>query len=116
MDRTIAVKFISQYKIPVGVFLLALIVGVYLAGRILLDLIYFNDPRHQDQSLRNWMTPQYVMKSYDLPKPIVDEIFEIDPEAPQRRKMRFIAERMNLSLEELTLKLRTRAELYRESQ
>lgn len=116
MEKSTAIRFIAEYKLPVAVFAISLIVGLYLAVRIVMDLIYFNDPRHQDQSLRGWMTPQYVMKSYDLPRPIVDEIFEIDPDIKQRRKMRYIAERMDLSLDELTVRLRERATLYRESQ
>lgn len=116
MNNSTIVRFVKHYKVPVGIFLLTLVVGLYLAARILLDIVYFNDPRHQDQNLRNWMTPQYVMKSYDLPKTIVDEVFEIDPEVPQKRKIRFIAQRLDLSLEELTERLRLRANLYRESQ
>lgn len=115
MEKSTAIRFINEYRLPVAVFAIALTVGLYLAVRIVMDLVYFNDPRHQDQKLRGWMTPQYVMKSYDLPRTIVDEIFEIEPDVRQKRKMRFIAERMDLSLDELTLKLRERAALYRES-
>ena len=116
MEKSTAIRFISEYRFPVAAFAIALIVGLYLAVRIVMDLIYFNDPRHQDQTLRGWMTPQYVMKSYDLPRTIVEDIFEIDPDVPQRRKMRYIAERMDLSLDELTVKLREQATLYRDSQ
>lgn len=113
-ERTLT-QFALQHKAPVLSFMLALLVTLYLAGKILLDIVHFNDPKHQDQTLRNWMTPQYVMKSYDLPRPIVDDIFELDPEVKKRRKMRFIAEDMNLTLTELTERVRQGAQAYRES-
>ncbi len=108
-------QFINQNRVPVAVLAITAIVALYLASKIIFDVVRFNDPRYQDQALRNWMTPQYVMKSYDLPRAVVDDIFELTPEHEQRRKMRFIAQSLNLNLTELTERVRLRAKAYRDS-
>ena len=77
------------------------------------DLIYFNDPRHQDETLRPWMTPRYVVMSYDLPRSVVAEVLELPRDGGPRERMDNIAERLGLSLDELTARVRVAADTYR---
>lgn len=111
MSQRTLTQFVLQNKALVAVLAFTVVVALYITGKILLKIVHFNDPRHHDQALRNWMTPQYVMKSYDLPRLIIDETFDIDPNSEKRRKMRHIARRMNLTLEELTEQIRQSAKL-----
>lgn len=115
MPQKSLAQFIAQNRLSVGLWVLAVIVALFLASKILLDVVHFNDPRHQDEALRNWMTPRYVVKSYDLPRPLVDDIFELDPNNKKREKMRHIAKRLNLTLEELTERVRLSAKAHRDS-
>jgi len=50
---------------------------IILSITMLADAVYFNDPRHRDESLKAWMTPRYVALSYDLPPPVVRELLGI---------------------------------------
>ncbi|OSP56151.1 hypothetical protein [Pseudoruegeria sp. SK021] len=54
-----------------GAFAVALLAAVYFALRIVPVLIFFADPRHQDQPIAGWMTARYVALSYDLPKDVM---------------------------------------------
>lgn len=35
------------------------------------NAIYFNDPKHQDEVLKDWMTPRYIVLLYELHREIV---------------------------------------------
>lgn len=106
--------FILQNKLTVGFCAASFFALIYFAGSFAAELIYFNDPRHQNEALKPWMTPRYVALSYDLPRETVREIFGFTEafEGPQR--MRFVAERLDVSLEELTQMVRDAAQDYRE--
>jgi len=87
---------------------------MWLLSRIVLDFIYFNDPRHQDVDLKEWMTPRYIGMSYDLPRPLVLEILGLPETGGPRRSLGRIAADQNLTLEELTELVRKSADAYRE--
>lgn len=79
---------------------------VTLSITLLADAVYFNDPRHREESLKAWMTPRYVSLSYDLPPPVVRELFGIEKGADHPRRLDRLAENVGLSLDELTEKVR----------
>lgn len=104
--------FIGQNKLTVGIAAVSFLALVYFTGSFVAELIYFNDPRHQNEALKPWMTPYYVALSYDLPRETVKEVFEFTDEFEGPKRMSFVAERLDLSLEELTEKVRTAAQAY----
>ncbi len=61
------------------------------------------------------MTPRYVSLSYDLPRDLVFEILEIEPEGDFPKRLDRIAERNGLTLTELTQQVQAAASAYRES-
>ncbi len=100
----------------VGVFLAALCVVLFFASRVFLDFLYFNDPRNVDVDLKPWMTPRFVVMTYDLPRPLVFEILALDLEADRGLRLRQVAERHGLTMEELTARVRDAAKIYREQE
>lgn len=104
--------FILQNKLTVGFAAVSFFALIYFAGSFVAELIYFNDPRHQNEALKPWMTPQYVGLSYDLPRETVDGIFGFSETYEGPRRMRFVAERMDISLEDLTQMVRDTAQDY----
>lgn len=104
--------FARKHWLAMAVFSAATLTCVWFAASFVLDLIYFNDPRHQDEALRAWMTPRYIVMSYDLPRPIVAEVLDLPPDG-SRLKMDTIAADLGLTLDELTERVRAAAELYR---
>ena len=87
---------------------------IILSITMLADAVYFNDPRHRDESLKAWMTPRYVALSYDLPPPVVRELLGIEKGADHPRRLDRLAENMGLSLDELTQKIRQASAQLRE--
>lgn len=48
-------------------FVLALTATMFFAVRLVAITLYWQDPAHQDQAVAGWMTPGYVLRSWDLP-------------------------------------------------
>ena len=107
-------KFVRQHWLPIGGFVLSLAFALWFGFTFLADAIYFNDPRHKDVALKRWMTPRYVVLSYDLPRSVVAEILELGPPPEgRRRRMGDIAAEKGISLDELTMLVRSAATAYR---
>lgn len=117
MQKTKLLSFSRQHWFLTLGFIVSLAFAVWYAYAFLADAIYFNDPRHKDQALKGWMTPRYVVMSYDLPKETVRDALGLIPNDRDRPiRLSVIAERQKLSLDELTDKVRAAAKAYRESQ
>jgi hypothetical protein len=100
----------------IGVFSVLVIAcgfGLWFLVDIVADFIYFNDPRHQDEALKAWMTPRYVGMSYGLPRPVVGELFNLGSDTPRGTTMRMIAAEQNLTLDALTQIVRDAADAFR---
>ena len=106
-------SFLRNHLGVFAVLIIACAAGLWFAADIFLDFLYFNDPRHQDEALKAWMTPRYVGMSYDLPRPVVGEIFGLTEGGPRGMTMRTIAAEQNMSLDALTDKVRAAAEAFR---
>lgn len=87
--------------------------ALWFAAGFVLNVIYFNDPKHQDADLKPWMTPRYVVMSYDLPRHIVADVLDLPPSGPGSLKLGTIANDMGLSLNELTIRVREAAVAFR---
>ncbi len=94
-------SFIRKHYLAVGVFAVSMIAVLWFAGTLLLDFIYFNDPRHKDETLKPWMTPRYVAMSYDLPRPMLEDLFQLTPQDRGRIRLSDIAAREGMTLDEL---------------
>ena len=110
------IGFVRENMLLLAVLSCAIAVAVYFSFRVLADVLYFNAPRHVDVDLQPWMTPRYVVMTYDLPRDLVFDILGVDPGADRGVRLRQIAERQGLSMEDLTARVRTAAEIYRETQ
>lgn len=108
--------FARQNWLPLSVLLIACFAVIWFGGRMALDVIYFHDPRHQDVALRNWMTPRYVVMSYDLPRPVVLNLMNLTPATEPGKSMKDISAQMGVSLDELTQRVRAAAADYRSGQ
>ena len=109
-----ALSFIKQNLLLVGLFLGSLGVALWFAFHAISDALYFNDPRNVDVALKPWMTARYVVLTYDLPRPLVFDILDLDPDDRGVRLGRLAKER-NLSMDELTTLVRDAAAAYREN-
>lgn len=104
------ITFLKNNWLPATVVALSLAALIYFASGFLLNLVYFNDPRHQNQALEAWMTPRYVVMSYDLPPRIIDEIMKLEPHIDKRKPLSDVASELNITLDELTAQVKAAAE------
>ena len=105
--------FIRKNLLLVSLTVLTLVVIFWFGFRLLADFLYFNDPRNVDVDLKGWMTPRFIGITYDLPRELVFEVLELSPESARGQRLRFVAEDLGLTLDELTEKVRAAAKVYR---
>ena len=55
----------------VGAFVLALVLSLFLAGRIVVRTVYWS--QHRDQPVAAWMTVGYIGRSWGLPPREIDD-------------------------------------------
>ena len=114
MQRSKLHRFLLAQKWAVAGFILSVIVTVVLVFTHLAEAIYFDDPRHKNEDLQPWMTPRYIALSYDLPRPVVLDLLNIEEGSDFPKRIDVLAERLGLSLSELTAKVRDTAASYKE--
>ncbi|MEL6425213.1 MAG: hypothetical protein AAFQ33_07130 [Pseudomonadota bacterium] len=113
---TRVLPFIKQNRLLVGLFLGSLAVALWFAFHAITDALYFNDRRNVDVDLQPWMTPRYVVLTYDLPRPVVIDLLELDPDHDRGLRLGHLARDRGITMEELTALVREAAAQYREGQ
>lgn len=108
--------FVRQNWLLVAVFLTALALAVWFASHAIMDAIYFNDPRNVDVDLKRWMTPRYIVMTYDLPREFVLDLLSVDGDAGPGIHLGRLAQERGVTMEELTTLVRDAAVTYREGQ
>lgn len=106
--------FVKDNWLVLSVFGASALAVIWFGASFLLNVIYFNDPRHQDEALKPWMTPRYVVMSYDLPRGVVADVLDLPEGGHKGLQMDAIAAGMGLTLEELTALVRETAAAHRE--
>lgn len=106
--------FAKRHWLPIAGFCISAVLAVWFGFTFLASAIYFNDPRHQDEALKGWMTPRYIVLSYELPREVVFDALAIEIENKGRPpRMENIAADQDVSLDELTKRVRAVADQYR---
>jgi hypothetical protein len=105
--------FVRKNRLVVSVLVIATCALIWFGANMISNFLYFNDPRHQDLALKGWMTPKYIVLSYDLPRQNVADILGITSKDQRGTPMRDIAEGMGVTLDELTEIVRAAAAEYR---
>lgn len=101
-----------EHRILFLAFTAALVVTVFFAVRMIVFTIYWSDPAHHHQPLEGWMTPRYIVHSYDLPPEVVQEALNLKEKVRKRRTLAEIAHDTGLSLEEMTRRVERAAETH----
>jgi hypothetical protein len=63
----------------VASFVLATVLTLFFAGRLVRQTLYWSDPAHHQEQLQGWMTLGYVAKSWHLPAAEIATALGIDP-------------------------------------
>ena len=106
-------NFLRHNWLLVSLTLITLVIIVWFGARFMLDFIYFNDPNNVDVDLKGWMTPRFIALTYDLPRPFVFDLLELAPSDEGGPHLGAIAEDLGISLNELTIRVRDAAAVYR---
>ena len=110
------IRFMKARRWEFAGLLLSVIFLITIIFSFLADAIYFNDPRHKNAELKAWMTPRYISLSYELPRPIVLELLGIKEDENFPKRLDRLSEKLGITLEELTVKVRDLKTNYVESE
>ena len=105
--------FIRSNVLLVTLTVITLCFILWFGSRFVLDFIYFHDPNNVDVELKGWMTPRFIVLTYDLPRPFVFDLLELGTGDDKGQRLGAVAKEMDVSLEELTQKVRDAAADYR---
>lgn len=110
-------RFAKSHWLSIFGFLISVAIALIFGFTFMANAIYFNDPKHQDEALKDWMTPRYIVLSYDIPRDIVADALGLDDDDRGKRiRLQDVAKAQNLTIQELTEKIQNIAQTYRESQ
>ena len=93
--------------------LMALVVSLWFASRLFMDFLYFNDPQNVDVELKPWMTPRFIVLTYDVPRALVFEILDLEEGADRGIRLGRWARDRDMSMAELTERVRSEVADYR---
>lgn len=105
--------FVSDNKLAFSALFIASVALLWFSGSFVMKFIYFNDPEHQDEFLKGWMTPQYVSMSYSVPRRAVFDILDISEDGHGPKHLKDIALKKGVSLSELNNRMVEGAAIYR---
>lgn len=94
---------------------MALLAFVFFGFKFAAEYLYFHDPRHQDETLQDWMTPRYVALSYSLPRKVVEDLLDLPEDRKPRMRLDEVAGTMGISVDELDGIVRAGAAEFRAS-
>ena len=106
----------SRHPILTIGFILALILTVLFAFRSTAFYFYWSDPEHFDQPVEGWMTPRYIVHSWQLTPEEVMDIIGDGPMPSKRHTLEEIAEDRGIPLETLIANLTKALEAHRSDQ
>jgi hypothetical protein len=87
-------------------FIVALCALGFFGVRTISSTLYWMDPDHQNQALAGWMTPRYVMRSYQLPPDVLGPaLFLVKNTAPRRISLDTIAAENGLTMDDLQIRI-----------
>lgn len=104
----------QSHRKAVLAFLVAVLVMLFFATRMISATVYWMDPARQDQALAGWMTPRYVAQSYQLPPDVVGPaLFLAQGTLPRGRSLDSIASDNGVTLAALQARIDAAATAWR---
>jgi hypothetical protein len=94
-------------------FVLAVALTVLFAIRNIVFLVYWSDPERLNQPVEGWMTPRYIVHSWQLTPEEVMDIIGDGPMPSRRHTLEEIAEDQGIPLETLIINLTKALEAHR---
>lgn len=107
-------KFWQDAPLLTAAMVLALLVAGFFAVQLVLNAIYWNDPRHQDMDIAPWMTPRFVAMSWGVPVPVVRSALDLPPPDGKPQPLQRIAQERGIAVEDLAQDLEAAILQYRE--
>lgn len=91
----------ARHPVMTAGFLLAVTLTILFAIRSAVFVIYWNDPDHFNQPIEGWMTPRYIMHSWQLSPEDVMQVIGDGPMPPRRQTLEEIAANRGVPLSQI---------------
>lgn len=100
-------KLFKSHPVAVPGFLLALALVAFFGGKLVLDTIYWSDPRHRDVAPQAWMTPRYIAHSWGIPPKGLHEALSFETPAKERPTLAYIAKSRGMTVDDVIVEVET---------
>lgn len=95
----------TRNPVLTSAFVLAILLTVFFAFRSTSFLIYWSDPEHLNQPVEGWMTPRYIVHSWQLSPEEVLRVIGEGPMPSKRQTLEDIATQRGIPLDDLIARL-----------
>ncbi|MAM60110.1 hypothetical protein [Maritimibacter sp. UBA3975] len=110
-SRRAAVK---RHPILFAGFVLALVAVVLFTARTVHDAIRWDDYFGHEPEIAGWMTPRYIVRTWNVPPEILAEVLDIEPGEAPRKTISELAVERGETPPELADRIETVIEAWRE--
>ncbi|MEY8118840.1 hypothetical protein AB9F26_11305 [Falsihalocynthiibacter sp. BN13B15] len=105
-----------EHRVLSLAFVMALALTTVFLFRIIVGMVYWADPMHQDRPLEMWMTPRYISMSFDLPREeVLDALGIKEGELKRPTTLRRISEHTGVDIKGLEAAVEDAATKFRAS-
>lgn len=98
------IAFLRRNPLPAFLLAMALTALIWFSTGFVREALYFSDPAHQQQNLATWMSPRYVAKSWDLPREVMIETMDLQPDNAQQT-LQDVLDHLGITIEELQIRV-----------
>lgn len=95
----------SHHPVVTSGFLLAVAATIFFAIRSTVFMVYWADPVHQNRPIEGWMTPRYVVHSWQVEPDVLIGVIGDGPMPGKRQSFEDIARDRGISLDDLIARI-----------
>jgi hypothetical protein len=86
-------------KIMLAIFAIASVLTVFFIARAVFFAFVWMDPDRGIHPIEPWMTPRYIARTYDIPRPEMQFILDLKPDETPRQPLESLAVARGVSVD-----------------
>lgn len=96
-------------------FVVALGLTLFFGARTIMTAVYWSDPRHTDQTIEGWMPLGYIARSWNVPRDVVMEAVDLQPDERRWRRLERLAEARDMPVADMIVTIQSAIDTHRQN-
>lgn len=84
-----------------AIFAVAAVLTTFFIIRAVFFAFVWMDPNRGHHPIEPWMTPRYIARTYDIPRPEMQHILDLGPDETPREPLESLAEARGIAVQSL---------------